>query len=100
MLWLTGACGAIVFIEPSPYEVMSFLTLAVFVVGGLTLLAGAHAARRAAGADQHRLQHFGLDRARRRAWRCGCITSWYLAVTALFFAAMLGRQHRGAVRTR
>ena len=27
MLWLTGASGAIVFIEPSPYEVVSFLTL-------------------------------------------------------------------------
>ena len=26
LLWLTGACGAIVFIEPSPYEVMSLLT--------------------------------------------------------------------------
>ena len=37
LLWLTGASGAIVFIEPSPYEVMSFLTLAMFVIGGLTL---------------------------------------------------------------
>ena len=26
LLWLTGASGAIVFIEPSPYEIMSFLT--------------------------------------------------------------------------
>ena len=32
MLWLTGASGAIVFIEPSPYEVMSFLTMAIFTM--------------------------------------------------------------------
>ena len=37
MLWLTGACGAIVFIEPSPYEVVSALTLGLFAIGGLTL---------------------------------------------------------------
>src|SRR5256885_12677180 len=34
MLWLTGACGAIVFIEPSPYEVMSALTIGMFIIGG------------------------------------------------------------------
>ncbi len=37
LLWLTGASGAIVLIEPSPYEIMSFLTLALFVVGGMTM---------------------------------------------------------------
>ena len=37
MLWLTGASGAIVFIEPSPYEVVSLLTLGFFIIGGLTL---------------------------------------------------------------
>ena len=40
MLWLTGASGAIVFFEPSPYEVMSFLTLVVFIIGGLTVSPG------------------------------------------------------------
>ena len=37
MLWLTGMSGAIVFIEPSPYEVVSFLTLVIFIIGGLRL---------------------------------------------------------------
>ena len=37
LLWLTGASGAIVFIEPSPYEISSFLSLVMFVIGGLTL---------------------------------------------------------------
>src|SRR5207253_2850050 len=40
LLWLTGVSGAIVFIEPSPYEVMSLLTLVTFVIGGLTLSPG------------------------------------------------------------
>src|ERR671918_2464 len=37
LLWLTGASGAIVFIEPSPYEISSFLSLIMFALGGLTL---------------------------------------------------------------
>ena len=37
LLWLTGASGAIVFIEPSPYEISSFLSLIMFAIGGLTL---------------------------------------------------------------
>ena len=44
LLWLTGASGAIVFFEPSPYEVMSFLTLVMFIIGGLTLSPDADAA--------------------------------------------------------
>src|SRR5436305_15260712 len=37
LLWLTGFAGAIVFMEPSPYEVTALLTIAVFVITGLTL---------------------------------------------------------------
>src|SRR5256714_731560 len=37
LLWLTGFAGAIVFMEPSPYEVASLLTIIVFVVTGLSL---------------------------------------------------------------
>ena len=57
-----ASSGAIVFIEPSPYEVMSLLTIVMFVIGGLTLSPGADAAGRAAGAAQHRLRHLRLDR--------------------------------------
>ena len=35
LLWLTGFAGAIVFMEPSPYEVASLLTIFVFVCTGL-----------------------------------------------------------------
>ena len=36
LLWLTGFAGAIVFMEPSPYEVTSLLTIIVFAVTGLS----------------------------------------------------------------
>lgn len=40
LLWLTGFSGAFVFIEPSPYEVVSLLTILVFAFTGLVLRAG------------------------------------------------------------
>jgi hypothetical protein len=90
LLWFTGACGAIVFVEPSPYEAASFLTIAAFMLGGLVLRPallpfaillvliniGYGISASALLAEQGVL-----------AW---VLTSWYLAVTALFFAAMLG----------
>ena len=91
MLWLTGACGAIVFIEPSPYEVMSALTIGLFVIGGLTLsptviplavlLVLINVGYNISGWTV-------IDDENVAMWM---ITSWYLAFTALFFAAMLGR---------
>jgi hypothetical protein len=90
MLWLTGACGAIVFIEPSPYEVVSFLTLGLFIIGGLTLSPTVILL-----AVLLVLINIGysisgwtvIDEEGVAMW---LITSWYLAFTALFFAAMLG----------
>ena len=90
MLWLTGASSAIVFIEPSPYEVMTFLTMAIFVIGGLTLspalmpvcvlLVLVNVGYSISGWTV-------IEDERVTPW---LLTSWYLAVTAIFFAAMLG----------
>ena len=60
LLWLTGFAGAFVFVEPSPYEVASLLTMIVFAITGLVLAAGDHAAGHAA----HPLQRRLLDRGR------------------------------------
>jgi hypothetical protein len=90
LLWLTGISGAVVFIEPSPYEVISILTLLVFAVGGLAVSAA--------------LLPFALllllinigytvsasDIVEDKAVVIWTATSWYLAATALFFAVMLG----------
>jgi hypothetical protein len=37
LVWLTGASGAIVFIEPSPYEVVTLIATILFVATGLRL---------------------------------------------------------------
>ena len=89
LLWLTGFAGAIVFMEPSPYEVASLLTIFVFVCTGLTLRPGL-------------LPLFVLmllyntgfsiavlqitDQSKPTTW---VAISWYLSLTAVFFAAML-----------
>jgi hypothetical protein len=90
MLWLTGATSSIVFIEPSPYELMSFLTMAMFVIGGLSfqvalvplavLLLLINIGYSISGWTV-----FGDERI--LPW---ILTSWYLMASAVFFAAMLG----------
>jgi hypothetical protein len=90
LLWLTGASSAVVFIEPSPYELISLLTIIVFALSGLTLSPtlmpiafllvliniGYSVSASAVIGEQGVI-----------IW---LLTSWYLALTALFFAAMLG----------
>jgi hypothetical protein len=88
-LWLTGASGAIVLIEPSPYELMSFATLVLFLIGGLSmptallpfavLLILINVGYNISAASV-------IDSPGVAAW---LVTSWYLALTAIFFAAML-----------
>src|SRR5882757_7994023 len=91
LLWFTGLAGAIVFMEPSPYEVASLLTIFVFVCTGLTL--------RPAMMPLFVLlllynTGFSLavvqitDQSKPIIW---VAVSWYLSLTAVFFAAMLGQ---------
>jgi hypothetical protein len=90
LLTLTGASGAIVFIEPSPYEISSFMALAIFAIGGLTL-----SAMLLPLAVLLVLINIGYSIS---AWPFigeqgilpWLLTSYYLGLTALFFAAMLG----------
>ena len=89
LLWLTGAVSSIVFIEPSPYEVMSFLTIAVFVIGGMTVQPaivplGVMLVVINIGYDISGWTVLTDERV--LPW---LLTSWYLAFTALFFAIML-----------
>ena len=89
LLWLTGFAGVIVFMEPSPYEVTSLLTIFVFLCTGLTL--------RPALMPLIVLlllynTGFSLavvqvtDQSKPLIW---VAVSWYLSATAIFFAAML-----------
>src|SRR5947207_15615580 len=90
LLWLTGFSGAIVFMEPSPYEVTSLLTIIVFAVTGLSL-------RPALMPLMVMLLIYNtgfslavvqvIDQSKAVIW---VAVSWYLSTTAIFFAAMLG----------
>jgi hypothetical protein len=94
LLWLTGLAGAFVFIEPSPYEVASLLALFVFAATGLVLRAGMVPL-----ALLLVLYNIGfsvaaipvLDAPKTVIW---VLTSWYLAATAVFFAAVLSDDPR------
>ena len=90
LLWLTGLSGGFVFVEPSPYEVCSLVTIIVFVITGLSL-------RAALLPLIAMLVLYGLgfgiatiqvsDQGKSVVWTA---VSWYLIVTAIFYAAMLG----------
>jgi len=90
LLWLTGASGAIVFIEPSPYEAMSFLTLAMFLVtGGLTLSAVLMPLVVLLVVINVGYGIGGWPVIDENGVAMWLVTSWYLAITAVFFAAAL-----------
>lgn len=89
MLWLTAAGGGLVFIEPSPYEIFSLLAMLLFVATGLSLrpallplialLALLNIGYTISAADL-------LDQEQIRTW---ILTSWFLGLTSIFFAACI-----------
>lgn len=90
LLWLTGFAGAIAFMEPSPYEIASLLTIIVFVITGLSLRPSLMPL-----IAMLLLYNIGfslavvqvMDQSKPVIW---VLVSWYLSTTAIFFAAMLG----------
>jgi hypothetical protein len=91
LLWLTGFSGAYVFMEPSPYEMVSLLTMTVFAITGLALQAALMPLLLFLV-----LYNIGFSLAvipllggetKPVTW---VAVSWYMATTAVFFAAMLG----------
>ncbi|MCC7346402.1 MAG: O-antigen ligase family protein [Variibacter sp.] len=90
LLWLTGLSGAFVFIEPSPYEVVSLATILVFAVTGLALRPAIMPLVLVLI-----LYNIGfsiavipiLGQSKAVTW---VLISWYMAGTAVFFAAMTG----------
>jgi hypothetical protein len=93
LLWLTGVSGAFVFIEPSPYEYVSLLAIFVFAATGFALRAGVMPL-----ALLLVFYNIGFSLAAipvldtsTMLWVC---TSWYLAATAVFFAALIADDPR------
>jgi hypothetical protein len=90
LLWLTAFSGAYVFVQPSPYEVVSLLTMTVFAVTGLTLNTALMPLMlllvlNNIGFSLAVIPLLGGD-SKPVIW---VAVSWYLAGTAVFFAAML-----------
>jgi O-antigen ligase/polysaccharide polymerase Wzy-like membrane protein len=89
LLWLTGFAGAFAFVEPSPYEVASLLAMIVFAITGLTLRPAIMPL-----VMLLILYNVGFSIAvvpvigepKTLLW---VFVSWYMSITAMFFAAML-----------
>jgi hypothetical protein len=89
LVWLIGASGAIVFIEPSPYEIVTLLSTLVFLATGmrlrlvfmpLALLVFLLNVGYTIGAVPV------MDRPNVANW---IATSWYMAVTVILFAMIV-----------
>src|ERR1700733_3415626 len=89
LLWSVGAAGAIVFIEPSPYEFATLAALIIFLATGLRLrlvfmplliLLFLVNIGYSIGAS------YLMDKAEIANW---ILTSWYMAVTVIFFAMVV-----------
>jgi O-Antigen ligase len=89
LVWLVGASGAIVFIEPSPYELMTLAAAVIFFSTGLRLrlvfmplllLLFLLNVGYTIGAVPF------LDKSEVANW---IATSWYMAVTVIFFAMVV-----------
>src|SRR6185503_14136685 len=89
LVWLVGACGAIVFIEPSPYELATLAAALVFFATGLRmrlvfvplllllfLLNLGYSIAAVAVMDRPNVPNW-------------IATSWYMAVTVIFFAMVI-----------
>jgi O-antigen ligase len=89
LLWLMGFAGAFVFIEPSPYEIMGVLAIAVFAITGLALRAPLVPLMLLLV-----LLNVGYATAMLQVIDQGKVVTWvlvsiYLAMTAIVYAAML-----------
>ena len=86
LVWLVGACGAIVFIEPSPYEIATLMATVFFFATGMRmrlvfmplilLLFALNIGYTIAAVPV-------MDRPNVATW---IATSWYMAITVVFFA--------------
>ncbi|MCA1453348.1 O-antigen ligase family protein [Bradyrhizobium sp. BRP22] len=89
MVWLAGASSAIVFIEPSPYELVTLTAAVIFFATGLRMRLAFMPLLLAlvvlnVGYSIGAIPF--LDRPEIATW---IATSWYMAITVLFFAMVV-----------
>jgi hypothetical protein len=89
LLWSVGAGGAIVFIEPSPYEIATLLAMIVFFASGLRMrpmFVPLLALLFVINLGYTICAAYLMDRSTVVSW---IATSWYMAATVMFFAMVL-----------
>src|SRR5262249_48776680 len=94
LLWLTGFSGAFVFIEPSPYEYASLLAIFVFAATGLVLRAALMPLALLLVVYNIGFSIAAIPVLAAEKTAIWVLTSWYLAATAVFFAAVIAEEPR------
>jgi hypothetical protein len=92
LLWLCGACGSIVFIEPSPYEIVLVLAIVVFFASGVTLAPALLVPLLLLAAINFGYSIGALELFDDPVVLTWILTSWYMATAATFFALVLSQQ--------
>lgn len=86
LMWLVGCSGAVVFFEPSPYELATLLAMTVMVTTGLRLRLAFMPLMLMLfliNIGYSICAAYLMDQSKIVSW---VATSWYMAVTAIFFA--------------
>lgn len=89
LMWAVGAGGAIVFIEPSPYELMTLASVIFFFATGLRMrpvFIPLLILLFLLNIGYTICSIYLMDKKEVLNW---ILTSWYMAITALFFAMVL-----------
>ena len=89
LMWAVGCGGAIVFIEPSPYELITLISIIVFFLTGLRLrpvFIPLIAMLLVLNIGYTICSAYLLDQSKIVNW---IATSWYMATTVIFFAMAL-----------
>ena len=98
LLWLAGVSGGVVIIEPSPYELVIVAALAFFVVTGLrmrTAFLPLMILLFLVNIGYTICAAYLMDQSRIVNW---ILTSWYLTISALFFAMVFAEDTLGRIR--
>ena len=91
-LWLLAALSAIVFIEPSPYELAFLLVFVIFIGGGLRITPACMALVAILTILNIGYSIGAIGFFEKQEVLTWILTSWYLTVTAIFFALALSEQ--------
>ena len=92
LVWLAGASVAIVFIEPSPYELVTLAAIVIFFATGLRLRLVFVPLLLLLFLVEYRRQHSAaslMDKPRSPTTNFIATSSWYMAMTVIFLAMVV-----------